>query len=50
MHTHIFPERLPDFAKKFGYGDFIQLIHNKPGFADMIQGKNFFREIKSNCW
>jgi aminocarboxymuconate-semialdehyde decarboxylase len=50
MHTHIFPEKLPDFASKFGYGDFIQMIHNKPGFADMMQGEKFFRTIKSNCW
>jgi aminocarboxymuconate-semialdehyde decarboxylase len=50
MHTHIFPEKLPDFASKFGYGDFIQMIHKKPGFADMMQGEKFFREIKSNCW
>ena len=50
MHTHIFPEKLPDFAAKFGYGDFIRMIHNKPGYADMMQGEKFFRTIKSNCW
>jgi aminocarboxymuconate-semialdehyde decarboxylase len=50
MHTHILPEKLPDFAQKFGYGDFIQLTHHKKGSARMMQGNRFFREIKSNCW
>lgn len=50
MHTHILPERLPDFAKKFGYGDFIHLVHHKPGFARMMKGDKFFREIEANCW
>ena len=50
MHTHLLPERLPDFAKKFGYGDFINLEHHRPGFARMMKGGVFFREIGSNCW
>ncbi len=50
MHTHIIPEHLPRFAEKFGYGDFIHLVHHKPGFANMIKGDKFFREIESNCW
>jgi len=50
MHTHIMPKMLPDFAKKFGYGDFIMLDHVEPGVADMMQGKRFFRQIKENCW
>lgn len=50
MHTHLLPERLPDFAKKFGYGDFIHLVHRRPGYADMMKGDRFFREIASNCW
>ena len=50
MHTHLLPERLPDFAKKFGYGDFIYLEHHRPGFARMMKGGVFFREIGSNCW
>ena len=29
MHTHIIPEKLPRFAEKFGYGDFIYLDHHK---------------------
>ncbi len=50
MHTHILPERLPNFAAKFGYGDFIHLEHHKSGFARMMKGQTFFREIASNCW
>jgi aminocarboxymuconate-semialdehyde decarboxylase len=50
MHTHILPEKLPDFAQKFGYGDFIHLLHKRKGFADMMKGSQFFREIASNCW
>lgn len=50
MHTHIIPKHLPNWAKKFGYGDFIRLEHTEDGAADMIQGGKFFRRIKENCW
>ncbi len=50
MHTHILPERLPDFAQRFGYGDFIHLVHHAPGRAKMMKGSSFFREIEANCW
>lgn len=50
MHTHIIPEKLPDFAAKFGYGDFIHLVHQRKGYANMMKGGDFFREIKENCW
>lgn len=50
MHTHIIPERLPRFAEKFGYGDFIFLEHHEQGKAKMMKGNEFFREICSNCW
>jgi aminocarboxymuconate-semialdehyde decarboxylase len=46
----LLPERLPDFAKKFGYGEFIQLEHHRPRFARMMRGAVFFREIEDNCW
>ncbi len=50
MHTHLLPEKLPDFASKFGYGEFIQLEHHRAGFANMMKGGVFFREIGKNCW
>ncbi len=50
MHTHIIPEKLPNFANKFGYGDFIYLQHHRKGFAKMMKGNQFFREIEENCW
>ena len=50
MHTHIIPEKLPRFAEKFGYGDFIYLDHHRKGYARMMKGNTFFREIKENCW
>ncbi|MFK7953776.1 MAG: amidohydrolase family protein [Ekhidna sp.] len=50
MHTHILPKEIPNFAEKFGYGDFIHLLHHKPEAARMMKGDKFFREIQSNCW
>jgi aminocarboxymuconate-semialdehyde decarboxylase len=50
MHTHILPKKLPNFAQKFGYGDFIHLIHNADGSANMMKGEKFFRRIQPNCW
>jgi aminocarboxymuconate-semialdehyde decarboxylase len=49
-HTHILPETLPRWTDKFGYGDFIHLEHHRPGFARMMRGNRFFREIGENCW
>ena len=58
IHTHILPEKIPAWAQKFGYGDFIHLEHlspsggqgGKPCCARMIKGDRFFREIEQNCW
>lgn len=49
-HTHIIPKKLPNWTDKFGYGDFIYLQHHKKGFAKMMRGNQFFREIKENAW
>jgi aminocarboxymuconate-semialdehyde decarboxylase len=49
-HTHILPKRMPNWSEKFGYGDFIFLQHHRRGFAKMMKGNQFFREIKENCW
>ena len=50
IHTHILPHNIPNFAEKFGYGDFISLLHHQPKAARMMKGDKFFREIQSNCW
>lgn len=50
MHSHIIPKNLPNWTEKFGYGKFIYLNHNEDKTADMMQGGQFFRRIKENCW
>jgi len=50
IHTHIMPEKIPNWFDKFGYGDFIHLDHHKACCARMMKGDKFFREIESNCW
>lgn len=51
VHTHIIPRHMPKWTEKFGYGKFIHLEDsNREGFARMMQGDKFFREIESNCW
>jgi aminocarboxymuconate-semialdehyde decarboxylase len=50
IHTHILPERMPDFGKRFGYKGFIHLDHHRPGCARMMMDDKFFREVQANCW
>ena len=50
IHTHILPERIPNWFQKFGYGEFIHLEHHKSCCAQMIKGDKIFREIEQNCW
>lgn len=50
MHTHMMPRHMPDFAKKFGYGDFIMMEHVNAGEANMMQGSRFFRKVQQNVW
>lgn len=54
IHTHILPENIPNYFRKFGYGEFIHLEHFcTPGgacCARMIKGDQVFREIEPNCW
>ena len=50
IHTHILPEKIPNFRRKFGYGGFIHLDHHQPCRARMMMDDKFFREVEDNCW
>lgn len=55
LHTHILPERWPDWTARTGVHGWIHLEHHKPCCARMLRtekdGSNtFFREIQANCW
>jgi aminocarboxymuconate-semialdehyde decarboxylase len=50
VHTHILPEKLPDFRKKPGGERFVQIEHHAPGRARMMINGSLFREIESNSW
>jgi aminocarboxymuconate-semialdehyde decarboxylase len=49
IHTHIMPETMPNWVKKFGYGDFIHLEHRNCK-ACMMKGDRMFREVEANCF
>ncbi len=57
IHTHILPPDIPKFKEIFGYGGFIQLIHNSNHQdkcncnADMVDDSGkFFRKVEANCF
>jgi len=50
IHTHIIPDNLPDFTKKFGYEGFVQLKKKSESEADMVLFNENFRTIQCNCW
>lgn len=43
------PGQMPDWTKKFGYGEFIHLEHRNCK-ACMIKGDKLFREVEENCF
>ncbi len=49
IHTHIMPEKMPNWSKKFGYGEFIHLEHRNCK-ACMMKGDKLFREVDENCF
>ncbi|MFZ1527514.1 MAG: amidohydrolase family protein [Ferruginibacter sp.] len=49
IHTHIMPASMPNWVKKFGYGDFIHLEHRNCR-ACMMKGDKVFREVEENCF
>ncbi|MFO0831867.1 MAG: amidohydrolase family protein [Phycisphaerales bacterium] len=62
LHTHILPERWPDWTTRSGYPGWISLGHDpaKCGCAKMMQTLDagpvesrqytFFRDVQANCW
>ena len=49
IHTHIMPEHMPNWTKKFGYGEFIHLEH-KNCEACMMKADKLFRVVEKNCF
>ena len=50
IHTHIIPNNIPDFSKKFGYEGFVKLTHKNESEANMMLFDENFRTIQCNCW
>lgn len=49
IHTHIMPDKMPNWTEKFGYGEFIHLEHRNCG-ACMMKGDKVFRVVEENCY
>ena len=49
IHTHIMPEKMPNWTKKFGYGEFIHMEHRNCE-ACMMKGDKLFRVVEDNCF
>jgi|ERR1700694_5353402 len=49
IHTHIMPAKMPNWAKRFGYGEFVHLEHRNCK-ACMMKGDQLFREVEENCY
>lgn len=49
IHTHIMPEHMPNWTKKFGYGDFIHM-EQRNCQACMMKGEKLFRVVEQNCY
>lgn len=49
IHTHIMPEQMPNWTKKFGYGEFIHLEHRNCE-ACMMKADKLFRVVEDNCF
>jgi aminocarboxymuconate-semialdehyde decarboxylase len=49
IHTHIMPDKMPNWVNKFGYGEFIHIEHRNCK-ACMMKGDRLFREVEENCF
>lgn len=56
LHTHILPERWPDWTQRSGYPGWVSLEHHGEGCARMVKSEagdappRHFRDVKANCW
>lgn len=50
IHSHVIPEKVPDWTARYGYDGFISLNHTAPGTACMMRCGEPFRTIGANCW
>ena len=46
IHTHIIPEKLPDYSKKFGYDGYINIVKQSQETANLVLFNENFRTIK----
>ncbi len=49
IHTHIMPDKMPNWTKRFGYGEFIHIEHRNCQ-ACMMKGDKLFRAVEENCF
>ncbi len=49
IHTHIMPEKMPNWTEKFGYGEFIHL-EERNCQACMMKGDKVFRVVEENVY
>lgn len=50
IHTHIMPEKIPNWFEKYGYGSFISLQQVSSCCTKMMKGDKLFREVSANSW
>lgn len=50
MHTHFFPDGLPDFAASTGDSRWPTLSVNTDGSARIMRGSEVFRPVGETCW
>lgn len=49
IHTHMMPDKMPNWTERFGYGEFIHMEHRNCQ-ACMMKGNKLFRAVESNCY
>lgn len=49
IHTHIMPDKMPNWTQKFGYGEFIHL-EERNCKACMMKGDKLFRQVDKNTF